>query len=205
MGLRRVVALLAGTLRRKPQPGGQQARWSQPLPAVVGDEAIAEAQRERLRQLHEFKAREPFLRPAQQPPPDQATKVRAANDALEPLRALQTSDIFAAPEVVGVALRIIDDLLQGLTRGRTPAQVAADLLDASDIMASDARLDRLRNEVDMLQGIEGMDRLHGVEVMFGMPQPAGGVACGHTWLTLGGLLDRERRMVSEAEGERTAG
>ena len=37
------------------------------MPAIVGDEAIAKAQRERLRQLQEYKATEPILRPVQDP------------------------------------------------------------------------------------------------------------------------------------------
>lgn len=192
-------------LRRKPKPGGQQARWNELLPSVVSDEAIAEAQSERLRQLREYKAKEEFLRPVQERPPDQATKVRAAIEALDALRALDIPDIFVAPEVVGAALRIVDDLLEGLSRGRTPAQVVAEALDASDLITSPAKLDRLRNEVEMLQGIEGMDRLHNVEVMFGRPQPADGVAYGHSWFALGELLDRERRTESEVEGEQTAG
>lgn len=46
----------------------QRARWNQPLPAIVGDEAIAEAQCERLRQLQEYRATEPILRPVQDLP-----------------------------------------------------------------------------------------------------------------------------------------
>lgn len=46
-------------------PDAQRARWTQPLPAIIGDEAILKAQMERLRQLQEFKATEPILRPAE--------------------------------------------------------------------------------------------------------------------------------------------
>lgn len=45
------------------QAAAADARWTEPLPTVMGDEAILEAQCERLRQLQAFKATEPFLQP----------------------------------------------------------------------------------------------------------------------------------------------
>lgn len=74
-------------------------RWNQPLPAVVGDEAIAKAQRERLHQLQEYKATEPFLQPAPEPP--------ATNDVLGSLLAT-LADVIEATKLLEALPRFDD-------------------------------------------------------------------------------------------------
>ena len=78
----------------------QRARWNQPLPAIIGDEAIAEAQRERLHQLQEYKASEPILRPVQ----DQAAPI----DILGLLLAAM-ADVIEAATLLDELPRFDDD------------------------------------------------------------------------------------------------
>ncbi|WP_419854759.1 hypothetical protein [Candidatus Poriferisodalis sp.] len=82
----------------------QRARWNQPLPAIIGDEAIAEAQRERLRQLQEYKASEPILRPVQD---------RAAPIDILGLLLAAMADVIEAARLLDELPRFDDDPLSG--------------------------------------------------------------------------------------------
>jgi len=117
------------------------ARWNQPLPAVVGDEAVAKAQRERLRQLQEYKATEPILRPAPEPP--------ATNGVLRPLLAT-LADVIEATKLLEALPRYDDNDPRSSEWAQGHARLAMRLGSCGvrlDALAEQASADALDHEL----------------------------------------------------------